>query len=249
MIGSSEEGDGYLGDIIFVCVIGTDKEGKSKEYDLVLKCSKSSAVLMKSAPAFRTAFVREAFIYENVFPLFKQFQFNKGIEKPFDSVPKCYGAYSDQFRHVVLLENLKKLGYDLSPKAKPLTREVIDTVIREYAKFHAISVALEDQFPERFQKLLQDSTENTLKEFMDKSGFLNVFKNSVEEVYDLLRDDVKNETLEEWLKLKDQVGLIFGDMTPSVGDLKVIKHGDCWMNNFLYKFEVTKVTICILRLN
>ncbi|KAJ3646075.1 hypothetical protein Zmor_023686 [Zophobas morio] len=237
IIGNSEKGDGFVGDIIFVCVTGTDKEGKNKEYNLVLKCSKSSAALMENAPAFRTAFVREAYIYENVFPFFKQFQFNKGIEKPFDSVPKCYGVYSDQFRHVIVLENLKKLGYDLWPKAKPLTRGVIDTIIREYAKFHAISVAVEDQFPERFQKLLQDSTENTLKEFMDKSGFLNVFKNSVEEVYDLLRDDVKNETLEEWLKLKDQVGLIFGDMTPSVGDLKVINHGDCWMNNFLYKFE------------
>ncbi|KAJ3646077.1 hypothetical protein Zmor_023688 [Zophobas morio] len=111
--GSSEKGDRYIGDVIFVVVAGTDKEGKNKEYDLVLKCSKPSDALMKSAFGFRKAFVREAYLYEKVFPLFKQFQVSKGVEKPFDSVSKCYGVYRDEFRHVIVLENLKKLGYDL----------------------------------------------------------------------------------------------------------------------------------------
>ncbi|XP_063930086.1 uncharacterized protein LOC135142329 [Zophobas morio] len=235
--GSSEKGDGYVGDVIFVVVVGTDKQGTNKEYHLVLKCSKPSAALMKNAPAFRKAFAREAYLYQHVFPLFEQFQISKGIEKPFDSVPKCYGVYSDEFRYVIVLENLKKLGYDLWPKAKPLTREVIDIVIKDYAKFHATSVALEEQQPEIFQKLLNGSAEDLLKGVIETASFVNMFQSAVDEVYELLTDDVEKEILEQWLKLKDKICFIFGEMTSAAGDLKVINHGDSWVNNFLYKFE------------
>ncbi|KAJ3646072.1 hypothetical protein Zmor_023683 [Zophobas morio] len=247
--GTSEKGDGYAGDIIFVFVSGTDKQGKTKEYDLVLKCSKPSAALMESVPVFRKAFVKEAYVYQNVFPVFKEFQISKGIEKPFDSVPKCYGVYSDGFRYVIVLENLKKIGYDLWPKAKPLSREVINIVIKDYAKFHATSVALEEQQPEKFQKLMKHAAEDVMRSFLETSGFLNTFRNCVEEVHELLTDEVKNDILETWLKLKDQVEFILAEMEPGVDDLKVINHGDCWVNNFLYKFEneektsVSKVAI------
>ncbi|KAJ3646084.1 hypothetical protein Zmor_023694 [Zophobas morio] len=246
---NSEKGDGYVGDVIFVVVTGIDKQGKNKEYDLVLKCSKPSAALMESVPVFRQAFVREAYLYQHVFPLFKQFQISKGIEKPFDSVPKCYGVYSDDFRYVIVLENLKKLGYDLWPKAKPLTREVIDIVIKDYAKFHATSVALEEQHPEIFQKLLDGSAEDLVKQIVETAGFVTMFQDAVEEVYELLTNDVEKDILEQWLELKDKVRFIFGELTSAIDDLKVINHGDAWVNNFLYKFEneekttVSKVAI------
>ncbi|KAJ3646097.1 hypothetical protein Zmor_023704 [Zophobas morio] len=237
IIGSSEKGDGYSGDIIFVFVTATDKQGNHKEYNLVLKCSKSSAALLENIPTFRLIFVKEAYMYQNVFPIFNEFQVSRGIEKPFNSVPKCYGVYSDEFRYVIVLENLKKLGYDLWPKAKPLSREVINIVVKDYAKFHATSVALAEQNPEKFQKLLEGSPEDITKEAFKSSGFENIFKNAVENVHELLTNDVKNDILEKWLKLKDQVYFIFGEMAPDFDDLKVISHGDCWVNNFLYKFE------------
>ncbi|XP_063932724.1 uncharacterized protein LOC135144619 isoform X4 [Zophobas morio] len=235
--GTSEKGDGYIGDVIFVIVTGTDKQGKNKDYDLALKCSKSSAALMESVPVFRKTFVRESYLYHHVFPLFKQFQVSKGIENPFDSVPKCYGIYKDEFRYVIVLENLKKLGYDLWPKAKPLTREVIDIVIKDYAKLHATSVALEEQHPEKFQKLLEGCSEDLVKQIIETAGFADMFEDAVEEVYELLTDAVKNDILNQWLKLKDKVRFILGEMTFGVDDLKVINHGDSWVNNFLYKFE------------
>ncbi|KAJ3646079.1 hypothetical protein Zmor_023690 [Zophobas morio] len=247
--GNSEKGDGYAGDIIFVFVTGTDKQGNHKEYDLVLKCSKPSAALLENIPALRLAFVKEAYMYQNVFPIFKEFQVSRGMKRPFDSVPKCYGVYSDEFRLVIVLENLKKLGYDLWPKAKPLSREVINIVIKDYAKFHATSVALQEQHPKKFRKLLEGSPEDVMKEAFKSSGFENMFKNGVEMVHELLTDNVKNDILEKWLKLKDQVYFILGEMEPGVDDLKVINHGDCWVNNFLYKFEneektnVSKVAI------
>ena len=70
---NSEKGHGYVGDVIFVVVEGINKQGKNKEYDLVLKCSKPSAALIKKAPLFRKAFVGEVYLYQHVFPLFKQF--------------------------------------------------------------------------------------------------------------------------------------------------------------------------------
>jgi hypothetical protein len=37
IIGNSEKGDGYMGDIIFVRVTGKTKDGSVKEYNLVVK--------------------------------------------------------------------------------------------------------------------------------------------------------------------------------------------------------------------
>ena len=72
IVGNSEKGDGYVGDIIFVTL--TSEKGKSNpEYSLVLKCSKRSQVLRDSAPV-KEAFINEIYIYEKVLPAFTLFR-------------------------------------------------------------------------------------------------------------------------------------------------------------------------------
>jgi hypothetical protein len=108
-IGTSEKGDGYMGDIIFASVSGKTEDQSTKEYDLVLKCSKQSQALRENRQMI-LIYLNEIFMYDHVLPTFLKFQEDKGIKDPFNSVPKCYGSFKGENIEVIVLENLKKSG-------------------------------------------------------------------------------------------------------------------------------------------
>jgi hypothetical protein len=90
ILGNSEKGDGYAGDIVFVRLTSAIAHA-AKEYNLVLKCSKRSETLRKTTP-IKEAFTNEIYVYDTVLPVFTQFKRKHGIENPFDSVTKNYGS-------------------------------------------------------------------------------------------------------------------------------------------------------------
>ncbi|RZB39218.1 EcKinase domain containing protein, partial [Asbolus verrucosus] len=179
ILGNSEKGDGYAGDIIFVFATATTDAGLTKEYNLVLKCSKRSQILRETSPV-KDAFFNEIYVYNVVLPAFTQFQEEKGFTHPFDSVPKCYGTFTDDNMEVIVFENLKNVGYSLWDKKKPLTRRHVDMVINEYAKFHAVSLAMQDQNPEKLEELI-GSFPDMFKKFLDSVDTEIFYGNATDE--------------------------------------------------------------------
>ncbi|KAJ3666352.1 hypothetical protein Zmor_001798 [Zophobas morio] len=234
IVGNSEKGDGYVGDIIFVTL--TSEKGKSNpEYSLVLKCSKRSQVLRDSAPV-KEAFINEIYIYEKVLPAFTQFQTAKNIRNPFNSVPKCYGTLVTDNMEIIVFENLKSKGYTLWDKKKPLTRNHIEMVIEEYAKFHAVSIAMNDQQPEKFGQLI-DGFVDIFKCFLESTDCETLFGNNVDDIHGLLKDELDDKTLDVWKSFRKQINYIFTEMIQEMNGVKVIRHGDCWCNNFMFKHD------------
>jgi hypothetical protein len=232
-VGTSEKGDGYMGDIVFVSVSGKTDDQSTKDYDLVLKCSKQSQALRENAQLIRM-YLNEIFMYDHVFPNFLKFQNEKGIKDPFNSVPKCYGTFRGENIEVIVLENLKKNGYELWPKKEALERKHIEMVVKQYGKFHAISVAMKEQQPDKFEELAK-----TVEENMKNFGFdsvTTIFKGCIDESSELLKNELDENIISKWRSLKDQVESIRANKNLIKG-LKVISHGDCWNNNFMYKFE------------
>jgi hypothetical protein len=236
ILGNSEKGDGYAGDIVFVRLTSAIAHA-AKEYNLVLKCSKRSETLRKTTP-IKEAFTNEIYVYDTVLPVFTQFQRKHGIENPFDSVPKYYGKFTDENTEVLVFENLKIVGYSLWNKKNPLTRKHINMVVEEYGKFHAISFAMQEQQPEKFQELSSE-LQDVFKLFMTSSAFENMFSKGFDEVCDLLKGDLDDETLITWSNFRNQFNYIFSDMCEQPDVKKVILHGDCWNNNFMYKHAVS----------
>jgi hypothetical protein len=115
IVGNSEKGDGFLGDIIFVHVTGIGRDGSVEKYNLVLKCSKNSEMLREKM-SMKNVFINEICFYNTTLPTFIRFQNERGVEQPFDSVPKCYGTFIDDNKEIIVLENLKKSGYALWDK-------------------------------------------------------------------------------------------------------------------------------------
>ncbi|KAJ8977354.1 hypothetical protein NQ317_017769 [Molorchus minor] len=80
--GTTEKGDGYTGEIVFVSVNGDTNENKKRVLNLVIKHGKSNDHLRKTMP-IRKAFEIEMHIYDKVMPAFKKFQEEKGIFRRF----------------------------------------------------------------------------------------------------------------------------------------------------------------------
>jgi hypothetical protein len=148
------------------------------------------------------------------------------------------GTFRGENMEVIVLENLKKNCYDLWPKRNPVTRKHLEMVVSEYGKFHAISVAMKEQQLNTFNELV-DLLGDLFKEFAESTDFINVFGKTVDETYELLKNDLDENILMKWKDFKKQVHYVLIDMFENIDGLKVIIHGDCWNNNFMYKFEVT----------
>ncbi|KAJ3666354.1 hypothetical protein Zmor_001800 [Zophobas morio] len=233
-VGNSEKGDGYIGDILFVTLTSV-RDKSSPEYNLVLKCSKRSEALRKKTPV-KEAFITEIYIYEKVFPTFTHFQLEKGVFHPFKSVPKCHGALIADNLEVIVFDNLKTSGYVLWDKKKLLTRKHIELVVEEYAKFNAVSIAMKDQKPEGFKKLT-DNLMNVFQRFVEATDCEIIFGKIIDEIHDLLKDDLDEHILSVWRSLKEKINFIFGDMIQGISGVKVMRHGDCWCNNFMFKHD------------
>jgi thiamine kinase-like enzyme len=233
IVGNSENGDGYVGDIVFVDVAAVTKERTKKDYHLVLKRAKRSTALRKKFPV-KESFLNEIHVYNTVFPSFLKFEQERGVEEPFDKVPKCYGTFITENMEVIALENLKMNGYTLWDRKKPLTRAHIDMVVKEYGQFHAISIAMKAQQPETFQKLLQNF-EGTFVKILESAGIVSASESQVGEIYDLLKDDLDKSILSKWKNLQHTVRPFFEKFIQGLEGLQVIVHGDCWSNNFMYQ--------------
>ena len=234
--GNSEKGDGYMGDIIFVSVEGTTDNQSSKKYDLVLKCSKKSKALRETSPV-KEAFLNEILMYKEVLPYFIQYQKEKGVAAPFNSVPKCYGSFTGKNMEIIVLENLKSNGYELWPRKEPLSRRHIDLIVTEYGKYHATSLALQHQRPTEFHKFV-DSISDIMEIFAKTSDIQNLFATPIDESYDLLKDDLDDSILVRWKEFKTQIKSIFEDLVKESAGIRVILHGDCWNNNFMFLHRV-----------
>ncbi|XP_060518251.1 uncharacterized protein LOC132697021 isoform X2 [Cylas formicarius] len=229
--GTSEKGDGYLGDIKFVHVWGNESDGNVREFDLVIKHGKKNEDLRQKLPV-RLAFQREIFVYTRVMPTFQTFLMEKGLS----------------------FQNLKKIGYELHDRRIPMDLEHLRHTLGVYGQWHAMSLALKDQNAEQFEKLgrlgcvWKAFSKN--KEFQDMIvGTENVFRSILEE-----RNEI--ELLRKFKEMiKPSIWDVWQELLQVDEERSVISHGDCWNNNFMFKYRVedrlqpTKVSLLDFQLS
>ncbi|XP_072379899.1 uncharacterized protein [Diabrotica undecimpunctata] len=228
----SSKGDNFLGVINTITVKSGDKT-----LDLILKSAQTSEALRKAAPVHEI-YGREIYLYNRVFEEFKKFEKEHNIKDPFNSRPKAYLCSSKNGHESLLMENLKSKGYKLWNKKNPMNPGHIKAVLKEYAKFHAISLAMKDKSPEQFSNL----TSNISKDVFDESAAfssdetLQQFITSVvNNGYEALADDPE---LTDCIKnLEGRILDIYRNEIDKEKYKLVITHGDCWCNNFLFKYE------------
>lgn len=232
VLGQNQAGDGYLGTVNNVEIIG-----KNKRLNLIVKIAPVNEKLRGQAP-IAAVYATEINFYTKLYPALREFQAEHGGGKPFIKLAKCYATCKKTSREGLVLQNLKADGYKIWPRQKHLSVDHVKIVLREYGKFHAMSYALKLKADEKYRELTCEM-KDCFYEFVKDPGF--------NDLYTSLFDDIKNipeikenynmyNTLEKCCNGNLD---FFKKLATERDQYTVITHGDGWTNNMLFKYDVS----------
>lgn len=239
----SNHGDNFLSVMIAVTISGTKVHQQIEHLHLICK--------MESENYFRNqqfridfAFKREIYMYSTVLPALIRFQQEKGLSvaDSFLSIPKVYVSECDEMNgsYVLIMEDLRSKRYEMWPKVKmiPLDHELL--VMRELGKFHAISIAMQDQRPNDFEEFTQMN--DMYMDLINGGNFSLFINETLEKSAEVLKEPAHKMLLENLRKtyVTDMRKLL---SKPS--KFAVIGHGDCWNNNYLFQNDGVNVSLSV----
>ncbi|KAL1505451.1 hypothetical protein ABEB36_005019 [Hypothenemus hampei] len=232
--GGTEKGEGYIGDITFVDVLGENRHGSKVEYSLVLKTGGQNKTLR---PIVRLGFEREIHVYSKILPAFWNLQ-DEHLMKRFQSIPRCYLTMLSDHNEALVLENIKSLGFKLYDRKQVMTLDHIQAVLKVLGQWHALSFALKEKKPLLLEQLTCNWKCTAAAIFVNShvGEWINLAQKyliqtlEVQEELELLhkyKEKTRNQTATDIIKSilsieKHQV---------------VVTHGDCWNNNLMFKYQ------------
>lgn len=122
-------------------------------------------------------------------------------------------------------------------RTEPVTIEHAKLVLQTLGKFHACSFALRDKCPEKFKEFIETIPKiyhiedlTGLKEYFEtfKPLMYGVFKESEKDILQKLKNVYDKSVF-------DGAAVYYDGKTAE--PYSVICHGDCWINNTLFKFD------------
>lgn len=237
----SKNADGFMGVMARVVISGEqeDKNGeiKSKQLNLLCKLIPDNEQRRKEFNS-DDIFGREALMYNKILPLITGFQREKGLtdDECFVSYPKCYAAVADakidQF--VVIMEDLAPKGFVMWNKRQPTAVNHCTHIMEELAKMHSVSFALKDQRPDVYDELRKVT--DLWAPQMANNGMLNMMNVSFDKAIDVLEREDHIQIAKE-LKANVQEILEWFLDGGAWEPFGVILHGDCWINNHMFRYE------------
>ncbi|XP_001600876.1 uncharacterized protein LOC100116359 [Nasonia vitripennis] len=184
-------------------------------------------------------FRKEAFLYEEMIPSYQRLEREFGLrdEEVFDIVPEFYGArysltedegsFDDDA--VLLMRNLKVLGYYTGDRREGLDLEHAKIATVALARFHALGMAMKQHKPEYFDGLKARS--KALK-FPDDNGFeecVNMFIRVMKQDPEIA---VHSDFIEHIMPKASDPSHWF---TVPPEPWSTIVHSDFWVNNIMFR--------------
>lgn len=218
-------GDGFLSQFF---------KGEVKDLDT----GRSIKVAIKKIPKFEhdytSIFGNEINFYTKVLPALHELQEKAGFTDRFDNTAEYFTSTVANAKTFIALQDLSPEGYQLHDKKEFLTEEQLVKIFSVYGKFHALSFALRKQNKTKYQEIVEG--------FQDVFGlFTNTdhTKKNMEKVINSAINNLKENSPEHQLSKE-----VFKAVLPVVeqsflypGVYRCITHGDCWSNNFLFKYS------------
>lgn len=236
-VGDTGKGDSYLSELMRIIINGENDVGNAKSVQVILKCipkSVSSRLTFRNDEFFRN----EINLYNIILPALLEFQSSKDVKYPFKGYVKLFLSYCDGTNDVIILEDATVLGYhSYAVRQEGINLSHCKVSIKAVAEYHALSFAMKDQKPEEFDKI-----RNAIFETYYDDRLWGWYERFWKRICGIAIDAVEKEypNSKYVTKIKEfAVPERYKDMIKAVRstyDTGIILHGDCWTNNFLYKY-------------
>lgn len=227
----SGKGGNYISNVFRVVIRNTDDN--ENNFSVIVK----TLVNTERQELFHELHKREVIAYTKVLREFID------VQNDLDSdvkliLPKCLYSNTETNNEVIILNDLKDKGFELDGKQAKfeyLSFEQINSAVSELAKFHALSFIIKKQVTEKYDKFTSEFQDILFQShFLNKSKLKNYFFESFEMSLKLVTD----KEAKKKLKRVKEVLLELLQKYMKLGKINVLCHGDCWVNNMLFKYEV-----------
>lgn len=227
------KGDNYVANLFRVLIKDTEKT--ENNISVIVK----TLVKTSRQDTLYELHKREVAVYNEVIPIFETIQYNLGDDKVI--LPKCLYSNAEKGKEILILEDLVAQGFSLDKKLmkfEKLDYLQVRLVLTELAKFHSLSFICEEKKNESFDKLKGQFDDIIFeKTFLHQSKLNDYFLDCYEMSLKVINNLDAKEKLEQ---VKSKLLTIMRKyVQPS--KYNVLCHGDCWINNILFKHQV-----CIL---
>ncbi|XP_058807556.1 uncharacterized protein LOC131673528 [Phymastichus coffea] len=166
--------------------------------------------------------------------------FYKALARGHSHYPECYLAEEDPvFKNVIVLEDVRPRGYVDSPDKVNVHLDYIVAGLKSIAKFHAHSYVIKEKEPEKFQKCIQSLHDSRFKENPINEKFRNIINERVKRATQKIRARNDNSELTKKMCniLDDAFVNVMIECVRQKEPLCTIIHGDCTINNLLYRWQ------------
>ncbi|CAH2098087.1 unnamed protein product [Euphydryas editha] len=232
------KGENYIANVFRVSINETDK---NNSVSVIVK----TLINTVRQELFRELHKREVNAYKYVIKKFDLLQ-NILADDERTIVPNCIFSSTAKNNEVIILEDLLLRGFVIENKLKKcenLDYSEVHFILTELAKFHALSFVFQYKEESNFKSL-----SNEFKDLIFQDKFLNKTKlrNYFQESYLMSLNLIKNiEAKNKLEKVKDKLIEILR-MYSEEKKYNVFCHGDCWINNILFKDEADRKQLCFL---
>lgn len=225
----TEDIDNFMFGIFRVKLRGYQDEQKV-HYNIVLKWHPDT----KMRTPFRDLYLREYTFYQYIVPelldIQRRFNIIEGLKTKFSN---CVYASAEYKKETVAFHSITDEGFRMLDRFHKTDLAHASLVVKNLAKLHALSFALEKMKPTVFEEIksrcctdVQYSDPDRVSKSMEC-----YYKASVNVVFDPVAREKLRTLLPTFLQ-------VLKKCTMPV-PYSVICHGDCWNNNILYKHQVS----------
>lgn len=222
-----ETGDGFVSEFY----TGSVKNKNNNEM-IHVAIKKAPTVI----PAYGASlFKNENIFYRSIFPSLDKFQ-EEFCLKVFDNIPVYYGGSLEPEKLYICMENLKLKNYEMHDKMEYLNQAHLEYVFRTYGRFHALSFVFKSQNPESYE----DGTKNIIDTFEEiVEGISGATKYGLTAMSNYFESQADKKLYEKTKTLTENITDYYRKALKYEGRHSCFTHGDCWSNNFLFKYSNT----------
>lgn len=234
-------GDNYLAVITLIDINTSTAEGKPAKLHWIAKSAYKNKQFRENINV-SFIFSQEIYVYTQILPAFEYLQRKRNLAQIFKPYPQFLASSLQNMCETVIMENLKAHRYVMKSRREPLDYNHTKFVITHYAKFHALSFALRDQYPEKFQELAGNMKSNFFSEANTDEMQTAMAATCTRALKCFTEDNKKELKLLNYLEKHAYDVITYSSNGDVAGNHAVFIHGDSWINNMLFKYEVSILT-------